>query len=549
MGAILALFASLAVAQQAPRGLGSAEGRVVNTATGEGLRKVTVRIYGSPGGRGGPQSAAETVSEADGSFRFENVAPGTYRVAAERAGFVLARDPRRSDPAITVTPGAAARITEIRMIPHAVITGKITDEDGDPMQGASVQLSRYLYVAGKKQLLPVNSGTSNDLGEYRIHSVPPGRYVLVVSMGGGFPGGGPPIGPRGPARVAGNQPDRSYVATYYPAGYDPAMATILELGPGQVFQGADVRMTKTTVYRIRGVVSGLVADSGRRGWPGAMVYLHPSSINRYVAADRRPTPVDTRTGSFELRGVRPGSYNLVVQQQGGQHNLTAHANVEVGEGDVEGVQMTARESADVKGRVVAEGNPPDLGKTQIQLSPLAGFASSAPSSKPGDDGGFVLEKVAPLRYRASVPVLPEGYFLKSVEWSGRIAEDAVVDFSAGAVGLLSVNLEPGAARIEGVVRNDRGDPLPGVKVTIAPDAKFASWWELYREVTSGTDGTFQISNLRPGDYRIYAWTSLEPGAHQDPDFLEPFDRQSSPVSLRAGGQAVVHPKPIEPGRR
>lgn len=548
MRAALVLLASAAFAQQAPPRTGSVEGRVINQITGEGLRKASVRIYGSGGGNrgGGPVAASETTSEADGSFHLENVLPGTYRVVAERPGFVYARDPRRPDSQITVTPGASAKISDIKMTPHAVVAGRITDEDGDPVQGATIQLSRYQFVAGKRQLLPAHSGATNDLGEYRIHSVIPGRYVLSASKGGaGFsPYLPPPAMPRAVTRPTIDQPEKSYVATYYPGGFDATTAAPLDLAAGQEFRGADIRISKTAVYRIRGTVSGLVNDSNHRGWPSAVAYLYPASLARFAGADRRPAPVDSRTGAFEIRGVRPGSYYVMVQQQGGAHSRTAFTSVEVGEGDIESLPMQVREAADIKGRVAVEAGTPNFEQTQIQLTPVMGFAVASPTVKPGKDGAFGLSNVAPLRYRVAVPGLPDGFYMKSVQWAGRDVADSEVDFSAGAAGELVVKLASGAGQVEGVVRDEKGDPAPNVKVTIAPEGTLASWWELYREVTSGNDGSFRLPNLRPGAYRIYAWQGIEPGAHQDPEFLKPFESRSSPINLAAGASVTVHPKPI-----
>jgi hypothetical protein len=144
----------------------------------------------------------------------------------------------------------------------------------------------------------------------------------------------------------------------------------------------------------------------------------------------------------------------------------------------------------------------------------------------------------------AVPGLPDGFYMKSVQWAGRDVADSEIDFSAGAAGELVVKLASGAGQVEGVVRDEKGDPAPNVKVTIAPEGTLASWWELYREVTSGNDGSFRLPNLRPGAYRIYAWQGIEPGAHQDPEFLKPFESRSSPINLAAGASVTVHPKPI-----
>lgn len=560
MRVLCILAASAALAQQQPPA-GTVQGRVVHQLTREGIRKAAVRLYAAEArrepGRGGggpsPGGAAETVTGADGSFRFDAVRPGSYRVMVERAGFVFRRDGRRNDPPISVTDGPV-RTGDLELIPQAVVTGRITDDDGDPVLGAQVQLSRYRFIAGRRHLLPQFNASTNDLGEYRIHSIVPGKYVLSVNKGGrGIASSGPwgPPGPRNspPAKAAAG-PETQYVTTYFPGGTSFDTASPLDLVPGQEYRGADLRLSRAAVYRIRGVVSGLTQDGNRRGGPSAVVYLFPSAGSLVGAGERRPAPVDTKTGLFEIQGVRPGSYGLMVQQYGGPENRMGYATVETGESDLEGVRIQLREPVEVRGKLTLEGSgTADWSGAQILLSALGAIPVSAPAAKAAADGSFRLTNASPARFRVTIPSAPDGYWVKSIQWGGRPAEDAEIDLSTGAASELTIQMAPGAGSVEGAVRDSNGDPVTGVKVTLAPEGKFATWWELYREVEAGAGGSFSFPNLPPGSYRVYAWTSIEPGAYQDPDFLKGFATQSSPVSVETNGRVTVHPKPIAlPGK-
>ena len=158
------------------------EGQVLNGVTGEPLKKaaLTLQIIGA---RGQP---TVTVTDAGGQFAIQNIDPGRYLLSAERNGFVRqsygSRSPNR--PGTTLTLERGQRVTDIviKLMPQAVITGRILDEDNEPVSNVTVQPLGYAYVQGKRQLLPASSAQSNDLGEYRIHGLSAGKYYLMANF-------------------------------------------------------------------------------------------------------------------------------------------------------------------------------------------------------------------------------------------------------------------------------------------------------------------------------------------------------------------------------
>src|SRR2546423_1809774 len=65
----------------------------------------------------------------------------------------------------------------------AVITGRVTDEFGDPAPSVSVSLMRLQFQQGQQRLVPAGAGGfpgTNDIGEYRIFGLPPGQYYVAA---------------------------------------------------------------------------------------------------------------------------------------------------------------------------------------------------------------------------------------------------------------------------------------------------------------------------------------------------------------------------------
>ena len=97
------------------------------------------------------------------------------------------------------------------MLPTAVIAGRVTDEDGDPMQGVRVLVQRK--KPGKAGREAAGTEATNDLGEYRIAGLFPGQY-WVVAM--------PPPDVRDyepqhqKSSTSDSQAETRYFTTYYP---------------------------------------------------------------------------------------------------------------------------------------------------------------------------------------------------------------------------------------------------------------------------------------------------------------------------------------------
>ena len=242
---------------------GSLEGRVMST-TGEPLRKVSLTLR--PNGRGGGNYA--TTSAADGSFRFPSVDQGNYALIGERTGYVRET---------LSTPGGQTRVLEVvsekntsgielKLTPQSVIAGHVFDEDGDPVQSVNVEVWRYTYPRGRRQLTQTQNGSTNDLGEFRISNLAPGRYYVSATARRGalrFLNAG--RGGRGGRQAAGGgrggptEVVEDYVTTYYPNLTEPTGASPLDLVAGSEVRGIDIRLLKARFHRVAGSVAGLPA--------------------------------------------------------------------------------------------------------------------------------------------------------------------------------------------------------------------------------------------------------------------------------------------------
>ncbi len=153
---LLALFAW--VLPQAPAAV---RGVVIDAATKQPIAHASVLLIR-------PERLSQSMfatTDDRGRFAFANAAPAAYRLRAERDGYV------RGDvsAAVAVEAGSAPPDVTLTLTPTAVISGRVTDEFGDPAPRVFVRALTTRMVAEAR---------TNDLGEYRLFDLPPGAYVI-----------------------------------------------------------------------------------------------------------------------------------------------------------------------------------------------------------------------------------------------------------------------------------------------------------------------------------------------------------------------------------
>lgn len=507
---------------------GSISGRILSTA-GEPLRKANVLI--SADGRGGRRFGA--ASDASGQFNVTGLEPGRYRIFAEKGGYVQqeygARIAGRQGSPVTVSAGQSVKNIEIKLSPHAVVTGRILDDDGEPLVHATVQLRKRSWDRGQVQWVRAGGGTTNDLGEYRIFGVAPGRYVLEANGPDRNLSPGP--GRRGPSTPA----EQALAVTYFPGVPDAQSAAIIEVTSGVSLQGMDVQMRRVRTYRVRGVVSGL-PDGGRNRGGGVM--LRPRGGEAYEP-NHYFAPLRDGEGNFEIRGVPPGSYLLMADMGGpGQTRLSARVPVDVGSADVDNVAVQLSPGFEVKGTVKIEGTAPVAFEgVSVILEPQPGSSGGFGGSRGGQvkaDGSFAVGGVRPDRFAVRVYGLKGDLYVKSARIGQADALERGLDLTSGAAGTIDLVVSSGAARVEGTVTDSKSQPSAGARVLLHPGADHPRAAELAKTMSADQTGHYGFAGVTPGKYYLFAVEDFEPGAETDPDFVKKFQPAAETVELREG---------------
>jgi protocatechuate 3,4-dioxygenase beta subunit len=536
------LLPALLPAQSTPQSNTTArlEGQVLSQA-GEPLRKA--KVWLRPNGSHQNAEAYSDTSDANGNFVFEAVTPGRYNLSAERTGFLSQNYGARSadnlgpGAVLTLAPGQTLKGLTFKLSPQGVITGRVVDSDGDPVQGLQVRVMRMFRTHGERRLLFTGAAATDDQGDYRIVNLTPGMYYVVADNANSRMYG--QYETARPGRVPSRQAD---VATYYPSGLDAASATAVEITPGSDVRGIEIQMRREAVYSIRGVV--IDATSGK---PVAANLNARSKENLEFGLGVGGTN-SREDGTFELRNLLPGAYLLEAGSNNGVQG-SAKEEITVTDSDVTGLKLALTQGAAMAGTIRIESAGPqtpinNLPRCNIMLLGADG-SIRAPSARPKEDGTFELRGVVPGKYVVNIYNMPDGMYVKSVRAGGQDATRTLLDLTSGVSGTLDILLSPRAAEVMGTVRNSDGEPVPGVQITLWP--KEGQPNNLRGGISiSATDqnGDFRVAGLAPGDYFVTAWEELEQGLGDDVDFLRRFTSQAVALTLEEGAHQTAQPKLI-----
>jgi hypothetical protein len=515
------------------------EGSVINVQNSRTIPRATVTLLHLKGTGSKSQRA-----DGRGHFLFKNVEPGIYRLMAERAGFFSDDHKREYQPIFEIAAGEHVKDIPVRLIPSALVSGKVRDEYSDPVQDAEIRVLAVQTRLGQQYLRVAGKAMTDDRGEYRIAGLHPGKYYLVVedkskplttltsiienvnALSKMTDGKGRPLKVDMPGVP---DPPYTYAPLFYPDTTDFRQAQSLKLNPGDEM-AADFLLVSAPVVSIRGkVVNGTTGQMASNTTVAAFWtnYVEGGGIPGLIAVG----------GSFEVRGIAPGTYTLRATFTEDQRVFYGEETIEVGDRGAQNVQITAMPDFVATGHVRLAGPAEKPKKASIEFVGEGLMPRVRASTAPPD---FVFEaQLRPdRRYHAVVRNLPQDYYLKSVTISQHeMAPDKVV--VNGLRGDLEFILSTTGGHIEGALINSKNEPTRG-SILLIPDVPEPGPPDLFRRTSADSKGNFMFRGVAPGSYRMLAVENLSlEDEINDPDFLRTIANRGESLIVEENGQYSV----------
>ena len=470
------------------------------------------------------RSARLSTTDADGRFELRDLPAGRWTISATKGGFVTQqfgqRHPFEAVEPIDLADGQrfTANFTLSR---GSAITGRVSDEFGDPITGARVQVLRSQVQQGRRRLVPTANGAqTDDTGAFRVFGLAPGEYYVAASL------------QAAPADSSTNPV--SYAPTYFPGTGNIADAQRLTLTLGTEQSGINFVLQPVRAVR----VSGTVVDSN--GAPTqAVLNLTPAGFGDDGGLQLGNPARVLPDGSFTILNVVPGEYVITVngRPNGNATPEVASMPVTVGNDDLAGVSIATSKGGTIRGTIVADNNA-KVTTTNIQVSvqPLRPAPGNfLPRTQVSSAGAFELNGLIGAQV-LRVDRLPDGWTVKSIRANGRDITDTALEFRGSESATVQVVLTNRISEVSGAVKAN-GQPVTSASVVLFPED--AAQWVFpsrrVRMVRVDQTGVFRAQSLPPGErYLAVAVDYLEQGEFQDPLFLERMRGRATAFSLTDG---------------
>ena len=317
--------------QETPVGTGVISGVVTMAGSSQPARKVRVTLSG------GELRGSRTLTTDDqGRFSFTALPAGRFSLGANKPGHVAVsygqRRPGTQGTQIQLADGQKFE-AHLQIPRGSVLTGTILDENGEATPGTNVRALRVVNQGGRRTLQSSGSGTTDDRGIYRIHSLQPGDYVVCASpRNTGMPdferaqvelqalrqeltsvqaaGGRGNVAQVLEERLAslqttaGQQPQEpppGYAPICYPGTMSPNEATPVALGVGEERPGIDLALQLVPMAR----VSGTVMNSSGAQLQNLQITLQ-EAVQVGGGLSTTQTARADAEGRFRFNGVPPG---------------------------------------------------------------------------------------------------------------------------------------------------------------------------------------------------------------------------------------------------
>jgi hypothetical protein len=418
---------------------------------------------------------------------------------------------------LTLTVGPESSDVLIKMTQFGVISGRVVTPEGQPISDINIYAQKAIYSNGQRSFKTLKRVQTNDLGEYRLFGLMPGRYF--VSAGTIM------------TTVTGD----IYPTLYYPNTTDSSTASSVSVHSGTNVSAVDFVLRHQRPSRIRGKVI-----DGATGLPAqnVVVTLHPRDGG---------TPLQNKGGEalFEFADLLPGSYDI--------HAIAYKASegvlpLEVGTADLDNVSVLLHPPVGgINGRFIIEGRAGqrDLDQLHVQVLLRGMTGNGLRSTNVRPDGTFTISSVPVGEdYRIEVSGMPSTWYVKNARFGATEALHAATRVESGSNAELEIVASSNSATFDGVVVDDRQNPVSNATVVLVPDINRRQLSSLYRVGKADAVGRIHFEGVTPGDYKAFVWEDVEAEAWQDPEFIQLYESRGESVHFDESSKRTLTLKPI-----
>ena len=487
----------------------SISGVVRDKATGAPLKDYVVSTYvNATWYENGITMSAATkqitaTTDQHGQYRLSDLPGNQYRVMAQSP----AGGARLSMTRVVTLAGVDVQGIDFKFVQAGTITGKVLDENKEPVPNMFVTLVSKEYYLGSVGYFLKNSSRTNDQGEFKIAGVEAGRpfYLMTDYRRQNLPPHAEtPLNPQMRRRIP--------MRTWYLSSPDREGAASITVRPGEIREGVNIEVKKSPSYCMAGVAA---TPNGPAPLRVSIEALTPSSGTSSGGGMFMATPgtVTGPDGEFRFCDLFPGSYRVTVTERNQTPDSTfAITNVIISDKDLTDLKFPTSPRVSLNAEVILDGPQPTIPitiKPRLSLSPLLrtqmpGEKLSVQPDIPGSlpMTGLLLDDYS-IRATLNAPQL----YIKDVTYAGRSVTFAPFHLgSAGEGSGLQMTIGQDGGTITASVTDKDSNPVADTLLIVIP-ADTPNEGALAAQIISGqTDqtGHYTSRTLPPGKYFVVA---------------------------------------------
>ncbi|MCM2605594.1 carboxypeptidase regulatory-like domain-containing protein [Rossellomorea marisflavi] len=477
-------------------------GTITDQSTGLVLPNATVTLLQ------GVTVIATTTSNAAGFYSFTNLAAGNYTVQASRTNYTTA------SVNTSVSSGSSQTVNIALQPLNSTITGNVSS--GGPIANATIVLTNPAGTI-------VATTTTNGAGNYTFTGIIPGSYNLSVTAAG-FQSQ-----TAGVTTVANQTSIVNFVLLANPGAISGTVRDSLTNAP---IQGSTVELlTQTGIllsstvtdaaglytfgnlapgsYQVRAVALGYSTStvsvqvvSGATTTVNLFLQQNPGAVAGQVrdaatqlpiqgatvqAVDSQGFVIDAFTtdanGQYAFNNLLPGPYTFVFTASG-YGSQTKGATVTSNTTTILDAELT-RIAGTLTGTVTDPGSAPIPNATVTVFFNNVQIASVLTDAS----GNYTIPGLAPGSYTVVIGATNFSTVTLGTSITG------------GQTTILNATLTPNPGTLTGLVQDTGANPLAGVNITVTTSSGTGV---IVATTVTGTDGTYTITGLAPGNYIVVA---------------------------------------------
>jgi len=487
-----------------------------------------------------------STTDDQGRYKLNDLPPDRYRVTVTnpQRGFLTS-----VTKTITLN-GASLDGINFNMVREGSISGKVVDQNGEPIPGLTVHLISREYFEGSLGYFFKGAGNTNDRGEYTIEGVAPGHpyLVLVEERPGKVPAHSDvPLNPKLRRRI----PER----TWYPGTDQKESAMVVVIRAGEHREGIDIEVRKSPSYCIEGAFQ---TPRGPAETDFRIEPLQPSSGvsnggGMYFAMSTGSTPSD---GKFRICNLYPGAYRLTGMENQSPDSLPAAfsaTTLTILDRDLQNLSVPALPRLSLSGEVIWEGDAPQdpiTAHVTVFLQPLLRtmFMGESLDVRPNVGEGFSFPSLLMDDYAVSSMLRVPGMYINDITYGGQsvMHERLRLGSAVGNTGMRVVIGRDGAKFTAQVADKD-GNPAQNMRVLILPEliASEAMLADVLITGESDQMGQYTSRTLAPGKYYVVACDQEFDSTPESIAKLWRSRTQFKEVELAPNGSAQIKLEPLK----